>query len=141
MKFNSEESAVIGQRTSAGAESRHANNISEANVLVTSTDAFGTLKATMNDEIISITNDAQVISQQIYREASWSGVSLNRFATDVNSIMRPATAHFSSRTIQAYDLNVGKITNQFLTSLPPLSIEYLNNTSILCAESHICLAL
>jgi hypothetical protein len=135
-EVQSVESAVIGQKTSAGDNNRDANNISEVNVLVTSTDAFGTLKATMNDEIISITNDAQVISQQIYREASWSGVALNRFATDVNSIMRPAAAHFSSRTIQAYDLNVGKITNQFLTSLPPLSIEYMSDTTILCAESH-----
>ena len=38
--------------------------------------------------------------------------------------------------IQTYDLHTGKITNQFLSALPPLAINYVNDTQILCAESH-----
>lgn len=102
------------------------------NILTTSIDAFGTLKASINKKSINLAVDVDTIQKQIYREASWSGISLNCTATELKAV----TAHFSSRMIQTYDLHTGKITNQFLSALPPLAINYVNDTQILCAESH-----
>ena len=108
----------------------HGNN--KQNILTTSIDAFGTLKASINKKSINLAVDVDTIQKQIYREASWSGISLNCTATELKAV----TAHFSSRMIQTYDLHTGKITNQFLSALPPLAINYVNDTQILCAESH-----
>ena len=102
------------------------------NILTTSIDAFGTLKASINKKSINLAVGVDTIQKQIYREASWSGISLNCTATELKAV----TAHFSSRMIQTYDLHTGKITNQFLSALPPLAINYVNDTQILCAESH-----
>ena len=52
------------------------------------------------------------------------------------STLNAVTAHFSSRTIKAYDLNAGKFTHAFLSALSPLAVRYVNVSTVLCAESN-----
>ena len=112
--------------------STEAQDTQGRNVAVASVDAFGILRSSVNNIEISLDNNKRLMQHQAYGETSWSGVELNATPSTLNAV----TAHFSSRTIKAYDLNAGKFTHAFLSALSPLAVRYVNVSTVLCAESN-----